>query len=88
MADKKTWEMNETQKAFLNTLESYPDGTTLKDIELDTGVVFKTGCINTLISKGLVKAADGEFKVQLVYRGAVIGTPTKKWKVYRLVNRQ
>jgi len=46
MADGKTikvWEPNETQRDFMKVLENYPDGATLKDIELDTGKSFKTG---------------------------------------------
>ena len=39
MADGKNWTPNETQKDFLKVLEQYPDGTTLKDIELDTGII-------------------------------------------------
>lgn len=87
MAEKKSikvWEPNETQKDFMKVLESYPDGTTLKDIELDTGKVFKTGAINTLIAKGMVTAADGETQVNLVYRDTVIGSVKKSWKIYKL----
>lgn len=85
MANTKTWTPNETQQEFLKVLENYPDGTTLKDIELDTGKVFKTGCTNTLVGKGLVSVADGEFKVKVLYRGVEIGENTKSWKVYKLV---
>ena len=87
MADGKTikvWEPNETQRDFMKVLENYPDGTTLKDIELDTGKVFKTGAINTLVAKGKVIASDGEFQVNLVYRDAVIGSVKKSWKIYKL----
>lgn len=84
MADGKNWTPNETQKDFLKVLEQYPDGTTLKDIELDTGKVFKTGSINALISKGMVEAADGEYQVNLVYRDTIIGSVKKSWKVYKL----
>ena len=87
MADGKTskvWEPNETQKDFMKVLENYPDGATLKDIELDTGKSFKTGAINTLVSKGKVVASDGEFQVNLVYRDTVIGSVKKSWKIYKL----
>ena len=86
MAEKtiKTWTPNETQKAFLETLRAYPNGATLKDIELDTGIAYKTGAINVLVSKGLVIAEDSEVKVNLVYRDTIIGTVTKNWKVYAL----
>lgn len=82
---EKTWQPNETQNEFMKVLENYPDGATLKDIELDTGKVFKTGSINALIGKGLVSVADGEFAVDLVYRNKVIGQVKKPWKIYRLV---
>lgn len=82
---EKTWQPNETQLEFMKVLENYPDGATLKDIELDTGKVFKTGSINALIGKGHVSVADGEFAVDLVYRNKVIGQVKKPWKIYRLV---
>lgn len=81
---EKVWQPNETQKSFLKTLENYPDGATLKDIELDTGVVFKSGAINTLSNKGLVVTADGERVSDKVYRGVVIGTIKEPVKIYRL----
>ena len=87
MADAKTiktWTPNETQKSFLKVLENRPDGMTLKDIELNTGVAYKTGAINVLVSKGLVVATDGEFQVDLVYRGTKIGSVKKSWKIYKL----
>lgn len=86
MAEKtiKTWEPNETQKDFMKVLENYPDGATLKDIELDTGKVFKTGAINVLVSKERVVASDGEFQVNLMYRDTVIGSVKKSWKIYKL----
>ena len=87
MADGKTikvWEPNETQRDFMKVLENYPDGATLKDIELDTGKSFKTGAINVLVGKGKVVAADGEFQVNLVYRDTVIGSVKKSWKIYKL----
>ena len=82
---EKTWQPNETQNEFMKVLENYPDGASLKDIELDTGKAFKTGSINVLIGKGLVSVADGEFTVDLVYRNKVIGQVKKPWKIYRLV---
>lgn len=81
---EKTWTPNETQKDFMETLKRYPDGATLKDIELDTGKVFKTGAINTLVSRGLVVALDGEFAVSKVYRDRVIGSIKMSWKIYKL----
>ena len=79
-----TWTPNENAKDFLNVLKNYANGATLRDIEIDTGKVFKTGLVNTLVSKGLVIATDTEVKVDLVYRDTVIGTITKNWKTYKL----
>lgn len=82
--ETKVWEPNETQRDFMKVLENYPDGATLKDIELDTGKAFKTGAINVLVGKGMVVASDGEFQVQLVYRDTAIGSVKKSWKIYKL----
>ena len=82
---EKTWQPNETQNDFMKVLKNYPDGASLKHIELDTGKVFKTGSINVLIGKGMVEVTDGEFAVNLVYRDKVIGQVKKPWKIYRLV---
>ena len=81
------WEMNPTQKDFVAVLKGYENGAMLKDIELDTGKVFKTGSINTLVSKGIVEVIDNVVAVDLVYRGVVIGQVNKTWKIYRLVNK-
>lgn len=79
-----TWTPNEKQREFLDILKNYAEGATLKDIELDTGKAFKTGTVNALVSKGAVKTTDKEVSVDLVYRGVVIGTVKKVWKVYAL----
>ena len=84
---EKIWQPNETQVAFLKVLETYPNGATLRDIEIDTGIAYKTGAINTLTSKGLVEALDTEVMVNLVYRDTVIGQVKKTWKTYRLVRK-
>ena len=82
--NQKNWTPNETQKGFMDILRSYPNGATLKDIELDTGKAFATGAINALVKKGLVNATDSEVKVAIVYRDTKIGEVTKNWKVYSL----
>ena len=82
----KTWTPNETQN-HLEGLGELPRRSTLKDIELDTGVAYKTGAINILVSKGLVVAEDSAVKVNLVYRDTVIGAVTKNWKVYKLAEQ-
>ena len=83
----KIWTPNETQKAFMNVVGAYADGVTMFELKL-AGYDFKTGAVNTLVTKGLV-ATDGEreFKCDVVYNGVVVGTQTKVGKVYRLVNR-
>lgn len=83
----KTWTMNETQKAFMGVLANYPDGVTMFELKM-AGHDFKTGSINTLITKGLV-VTDGEkdFACDVVYNGVVVGKVTKTGKVYKLVDR-
>ena len=83
MAQNK-WTMNETQKAFMEVLAQYAEGVTMFELKL-AGHDFKTGSINTLITKGLV-VTDGEreFACDVVYNGAVVGKVTKTGKVYRL----
>ena len=78
----KEWRPNEKQQKFLEVLGEYPDGATLKDIELDKGVAFATGCINTLVSRGLVNVVDSVRVSDKVYRGVVIAQvkdPVKKY---------
>lgn len=78
----KEWNPNEKQKAFMEILKEYPDGATLKDIEIDKGVAFATGCINTLVSRGLVNVNDSVRVSDKVYRGVVIAQvkdPVKKY---------
>ena len=85
MADNKQWEMNDTQKQFVNTLKNYPDGVTLFELKLE-GKEFKTGSINTLITKGIVNTdGEREFQCEIVYNKVVVGRTTKKGKVYKLV---
>jgi hypothetical protein len=83
----KTWTMNETQKAFMGVLAGYPDGVTMFELKL-AGHDFKTGSINTLITKGLV-VTDGEkdFACDIVYDGKVVGKTTKTGKIYKLVQK-
>ena len=79
------WKMNETQKAFMGVLANYPDGVTMFELKL-AGYDFKTGSINTLITKGLVKTdeAEKEFQCDVVYNGVKVGSVKKTGKVYRL----
>ena len=56
----KAWEMNATQKDFMDTLRGFDYPVTLIEIEARTGKTFKTGTINTLVTKELVKTEDVE----------------------------
>ena len=86
MAQNK-WTMNETQKAFVGVLANYPAGVTMFELKL-AGHDFKTGAVNTLITKGLV-VTDGEreFACDVVYNGVVVGKLTKTGKEYKLVQK-
>lgn len=85
MANTKSWVMNETQKSFTEILGQYPNGATLLEIKLEKGKEFKTGSINTLISKGIVIAdSEKSFACDIVYNGQIVGKTTKTQKVYRL----
>ena len=63
----KTWTMNETQMAFVGALK---DGQikSLKQVNAELGTAIKTGSINTLITKGIVKSIPDavEFQVKIV----------------------
>ena len=87
MADRKQWEMSETQKAFLELVKnSGADGITFREAK-KVMPELKTGAINTLITKGYV-STDGDtrdFKADIVYQGEIIGTKSYSDKVYRLV---
>ena len=64
---QNNWTPNETQKTFLGALA---DGKvkSLRQINAELGKEIKTGSVNTLITKGLVKSiADGvEYSVKVV----------------------
>lgn len=57
---QKVWTMNDTQKDFMDTLKEFGRAVTLMEIEAVTGKVFKTGTINTLVAKELVRTEDVE----------------------------
>lgn len=83
----KTWKMNETQTQFVEALGTYENGATLFELKLD-GKEFKSGSINTLISKGIVEiAGEREYVCDIVYNDVVVGKYTKTGKVYRLVRK-
>lgn len=83
----KTWKMNETQTQFVETLGTYENGATLFELKL-AGKEFKSGSINTLISKGIVEIdGEREYLCDIVYNGVMVGKITKTGKVYRLVRK-
>lgn len=88
--EKKTqtnkWEMNPTQKKFIEVLKDYPDGATLLEIEQDTGDRFATGSINVLKSKGFITTDEEKriYECDLVFQGTKIGSVKKSYTVYRL----
>ena len=49
----KVWEPNATQKLFLETVKANPN-CTLAELSQIAGVKFTSGCINTLVAKGLI----------------------------------
>ena len=85
--EKKTWEMNETQKAFLNALRENGGKATLFELNYFKGFNFKSGAINTLIGKGLVNADEKvEYACDVVYNGVKVGSVKKTATVYALVD--
>lgn len=83
----KTWEMNAVQKDFVAVLKGYENGVTLFELKL-AGKEFKSGSVNTLISKGIVEiAGEKEFACDVVYNGVVVGKSTKTGKIYKLVQK-
>lgn len=80
----KTWTMNENQKAFVEELNARGGEATLFEMKLE-GKVFKTGTVNTLITKGIVEiTGEREYACEVVYNGVTVGKVTKTAKVYRV----
>lgn len=73
---KNTWKPNEKQQLFMETLKGSKEPMTLAEICAKAGQDIKTGSINCLVAKGLVKTADKE----------VVVTKTEVRKVYSLVD--
>lgn len=89
MADKKQWEMSETQKAFYELVKGAADGITFREAKKVIPNL-STGAINTLITKGYV-STDGntrDFVADIVYNGEVIGHKSYNDKVYRLAEQE
>lgn len=89
MATKvNNWTMNDTQKQFMEVVGHFPNGVTIFELKL-AGYDFKSGSINTLITKGLVTtdAEKREFECDVVYNGVKVGTTKKSGVVYRVVTK-
>lgn len=85
---QKTWVMNDTQKAFCEALKANGGKATLFELNHFKGYNFKSGAINTLISKGYVKAEDKvEYACDVVYNGVKVGSVKKTATVYELVQK-
>ncbi len=86
MAKKtKKWEMNETQKAFIQALRKNGGSATLFELNHLQGYTFKSGAINHLIKAEVVNTdTEKAFTCDIVYNGVVVGKQTKKAKVYTL----
>lgn len=80
------WEMNETQKSFVEILKGEPDGITLYDIESKYGKKFATGSINVLKSKGITQTEEVAVACNIVRadNGQIVGKTTKKVSLYKL----
>jgi len=84
MANTKTWEMNETQKEFVELVKANPEGVTLFELKLE-GKVYKTGTLNALLNKGiLVNAGEKVFECDVMYNGTKVGTVKKTAAIYKL----
>ena len=87
MMEKKTWTMNETQTAFIEALKANGGKATLFELNYFKGYAFKSGSVNTLIKKGLVKADDEvTYDCDVIYNGVKVGSVKKTAKVYELVS--
>jgi len=85
--EKKTWTINETQKAFLEALKANGGKATLFELNYLKGYNFKSGSVNALIGKGLVKADEEViYECDKVYNGIKVGSIKVTAKVYELVN--
>lgn len=86
MATNKTWEPNQNQKDFIEALRANGGKATLFELNHFKGYSFKSGSINVLAKKGLIKADEEvTFECDVVYDGVKVGTVKKTAKVYELV---
>lgn len=69
---KTTKPLNEKQSAFINALETNPEGLTLSEASEIAGLDIKSGSINSLTSRGLIQKV-GERKVAYTsYRNVTV----------------
>ena len=84
---EKQWSMNETQVAFCKALKDNGGKATLFELNYFKGFNFKSGSVNTLIKKGIVKADEEvEYTCDVIYNGVKVGSVKKTAKVYELVS--
>lgn len=84
---EKQWSMNETQKSFCEALKANGGKATLFELNYFKGFNFKSGSVNTLIKKGIVKADEEvEYACDVVYNGVKVGSVKKTAKVYELIS--
>ena len=84
MANKTTWTMNDTHKAFVKeVIAAGKNGITLFELKM-AGKEFKSGAVNTLKTKGIVKTLDEPrvFECDVVYNGVKVGTTKKTGVVF------
>ena len=74
----KVWEPNEKQKLFLETVKANP-GCTHAELSEIAGVKFTSGCINTLVDKGLINNENEK---------EVIVQAKRKVKVYSVIETE
>jgi len=84
---KKEWQMNDKQKQFIGALGANGGKATLFELNYFQGFDFKSGSINVLVKKGLVKADDEiTYECDVMYNGVKVGSVKKTAKVYELVS--
>ena len=82
--NKTTWTMNDTQKAFVAEVRNAgANGVTLFELKM-AGKDFKSGAVNTLVSKGVVKTLPEKrvFECEVVFNGVVVGHTKKEGVVF------
>lgn len=87
MTNSKQWEMNETQKNFVEILRKEPNGITLAEIKDRYGVDFKTGSINTLKAHEIVDTEKTSVECLIVRAddtSKVVGHCKKEVSIWKL----